>query len=56
MSSNDDGYHLKVGEEIPIIKSLIKQKSLSSNKLTMNLNEKAVLNATKLLLNTPLED
>lgn len=52
--SNDDGYHLKVDQNIPLIKLIIKQDSQNLDELFANQGERKVLNAIKLLLITPL--
>ena len=53
--SNDDGYLLKVDQNIPLIKSIIKQDSQNLDEMLANQGERKVFNAIKLLLITPLQ-
>lgn len=52
--SNDDGYLLKVDQNIPLIKSIIKKDSQNLDEMLANQGERKVFNAIKLLLITPL--
>lgn len=53
VESNDGGYHLNVDQNIPLIKSLVKQENMRDNKAIVRIEEKTVQSAVKLLLETP---